>query len=174
MDDVLAHLLRRSSSLLVIWTTHLHLFTSVSSNSCSCWLLCRLTFSSRSKTSCKIWELFIQTGCFSCFVVFSLKQTVWLLAICFIWWSHFITHRIRVLLAFVRGGDDRQVLNHLLGVFCLPRSRLTSGWQSRGEGRKTRKWRRWISRVNSFFFWRAELKQLSDWWTILINLLLFF
>lgn len=38
----------------------------------------------------------------------------------------FFTHRIRLLLALVRGGDDSQVLDHLLGVFGLPRSGLAS------------------------------------------------
>lgn len=49
------------------------------------------------------------------------------------------THRIRILLSLVRGGDDSQVLDHLLGVFGLPRSGLTSGWQSGGEEDERRK-----------------------------------
>lgn len=50
------------------------------------------------------------------------------------------THRVRILLALVRGGDDSQILNHLLGVFCLPRSRLTSGWRRRGDGERDETW----------------------------------
>lgn len=41
------------------------------------------------------------------------------------------TYRIGVLLALVRGGDNSQILDDLLGVFGLPGSRLTSGGQSR-------------------------------------------
>lgn len=40
------------------------------------------------------------------------------------------THRVDVFLAFMWRGDDSQVLNHLLGVFCFAGSGLATIWKN--------------------------------------------